>query len=97
MQFISSRGVIHRDLKPDNILVKTVEGRKNLKISDFGLAVFTGTSGRKRIPVVEEDESSKENASYQMTKKKLGCKYFRAPEVVRLVLILFIVNISSIF
>ena len=34
--------VIHRDLKPDNILAKTEDGGKCFKIADFGVARFLG-------------------------------------------------------
>lgn len=33
-----SHGVVHRDLKPDNIIVSNCEGRPNLKVIDFGIA-----------------------------------------------------------
>ena len=30
--------VVHRDLKPDNILIKVVDGKIKIKIGDFGLS-----------------------------------------------------------
>ena len=33
-----ARGVVHRDLKPDNILIQQVQGRWRCKILDFGVA-----------------------------------------------------------
>ncbi len=41
VQNAHNRGVIHRDLKPDNILVTRIDGQPNIKIIDFGIAKFT--------------------------------------------------------
>ena len=38
MKYMRDRGVIHRDIKPDNILLKESEGEQVLKIIDFGIA-----------------------------------------------------------
>lgn len=38
VQHAHQKGVIHRDLKPDNILVATVDGRPRPRIIDFGIA-----------------------------------------------------------
>jgi serine/threonine protein kinase len=42
MDFIHKKGIIHRDIKLDNILVSKIEEGYDLdiKIADFGLAAF---------------------------------------------------------
>jgi serine/threonine protein kinase len=40
LEFISSNGVIHSDIKPDNLFLKIVQGKEVLKLGDFGMAKF---------------------------------------------------------
>ena len=43
---LHAMGIMHRDIKPDNILVHKAENNVNIKICDFGLAEFF-SGGRK--------------------------------------------------
>ncbi len=42
-----ARGVVHRDLKPGNVVVRTVDGGDHATVLDFGLARYTGERGRQ--------------------------------------------------
>lgn len=49
LAYAHDRQIVHRDIKPSNILAYKLDGRLHLKISDFGLAKFTATSGYSGI------------------------------------------------
>ncbi len=51
VQHAHQKGVIHRDLKPGNILVKEEGGRSQPKIIDFGIAKATGQRLSQRTVV----------------------------------------------
>ncbi len=47
------KGLIHRDLKPGNLLVHEVDGRPSVKVIDFGLAKSTDVSLLDRVDLTE--------------------------------------------
>ncbi len=38
MEYLASRGIVHRDLSPDNVFVVETGGEKTVKLLDFGIA-----------------------------------------------------------
>ncbi|MCB9650276.1 MAG: protein kinase [Deltaproteobacteria bacterium] len=49
LEHAHARGVVHRDLKPDNLMLVEREGEDEVKILDFGLAVLLRPEGHPRI------------------------------------------------
>lgn len=66
-------GVIHRDLKPNNLLVQVLQGRLNVKITDFGIAKLT-----------EEvlAEAAKNQQTIQNSSTMFGALPFMSPELI---------------
>ncbi len=67
MQHAHQKGVMHRDLKPTNILVAEVDGRHEPKIIDFGLARAT-------------DQTDLAHATLTMHGQMLGTPEYMSPE-----------------
>ncbi|CAJ0564717.1 unnamed protein product, partial [Mesorhabditis spiculigera] len=76
LDYIHSQGMIHRDIKPMNILI---DGNDHIKIGDFGLAtreLFV----RKDTAVGHEQGSSSHGGSEGMT-TQIGTELYMAPEL----------------
>ncbi|TNV85659.1 hypothetical protein FGO68_gene1132 [Halteria grandinella] len=71
LDFIHKRGIIHRDIKLDNILINKIEEQEyNVKIADFGLATFGGKMGS-------------DGEGQNLLHLKCGTPGYAAPEILR--------------
>jgi eukaryotic-like serine/threonine-protein kinase len=50
--FTSAKGLVHRDVKPNNILLKTVNGQRVAKLGDFGLSKSFENAGLTQLTTV---------------------------------------------
>lgn len=77
LHYLHSLGVVHRDLKLDNILLQGTGPNSDLKIADFGLSALV----RIEEDGYDANESSKRK-NYRKLKDMWGTKEYFAPEVV---------------
>ena len=66
-----ARGVVHRDLKPDNIMVTRTGVRRNALVLDFGLGGFTQEAESWALPRITQ------------THEMMGTPCYAAPEQLR--------------
>lgn len=77
LHYLHSLGVVHRDLKLDNILLQGSGPNSDLKIADFGLSALV----RIEEDGYDANESGKRK-TYRKLKDMWGTKEYFAPEVV---------------
>jgi len=66
-------GVVHRDLKPNNIIVERVDGQFNFKVTDFGIAKLTEE---------ELDRAHKSEGTITGSSTMFGALPYMSPELI---------------
>jgi protein serine kinase H len=77
VQYLHSLGIVHRDLKVENILLQGVGPSSEIKIADFGLSAFVGIG-----EVGFDAQESVKRKRYNLLRDMWGTKEYFAPELI---------------
>ena len=77
--YCHEKGIVHRDMKLENILFATEKEDSPIKIIDFGLSVLLG---KKDINKEKESNDLKKYGYKRMT-TKVGTVYYMSPEILK--------------
>ncbi len=76
LQFAHEKGVVHRDVKPANILTHRVGKKVSAKLGDFGLAKNYANAGFSGL---SRDEDVKGTLAYIAPEQIVNCRYAKPP------------------
>ncbi|XP_019723163.1 serine/threonine-protein kinase 35-like [Hippocampus comes] len=79
--FLHENKVVHRDLKPDNILISEKSGTPVLKVADFGLSKVCAGLGNAIEGKEVEDKNKNVNVNKFWLSSACGSDFYMAPEV----------------
>uniref|UniRef100_A0A7S4USZ4 non-specific serine/threonine protein kinase n=1 Tax=Paramoeba aestuarina TaxID=180227 RepID=A0A7S4USZ4_9EUKA len=80
LEYIHIKGIIHRDMKPDNMLVGTKRSSGIIYLIDFGLAKYYCDQDRRHIPY-KENKSLTGTARYASVYTHLGIEQSRRDDL----------------
>ena len=79
--YCHSKGIVHRDMKLENILFATESADSPIKIIDFGLSVLLGKKDVNKETTNEVNDLKK--YGYKRMTTKVGTVYYMSPEILK--------------
>ena len=79
--YCHEKGIVHRDLKLENILFATESSDSPIKIIDFGFSVLLGKDNLNKEK--EKDGSDIKKYGFKRMKSKVGTLYYISPEIIK--------------